>query len=143
MLIGLPGSGKTTRRSYYTGLGYSYISSDELRKLFSGDERDQSCNDRVWATFYLLLKMNIKYNIDTVLDATNVQLKDRSKFFETIKPYREFIESVEAEVLNTPLKDCIERDSKRERSVGKEVILRLNNKFQRPALDEGFDIIFS
>lgn len=141
MLIGLPGSGKTTKRKEYVERGYSYISSDEIRKIVLGDESDQTQNKRVFDIFYKHLKMNCDHSLNTVLDATNLTVKDRAKAIEMARSYdHAYIAGV---VMNTSVEECIERDAKRERSVGPDVILRLSKRFQPPTLDEGFDIIFS
>ena len=53
VLVGLPGSGKST---YLTERGLAGLSSDRIRQLLADDETDQSIDDRVFQTLRYLLR---------------------------------------------------------------------------------------
>lgn len=140
VMVGLPGSGKSTKRDELKYQNYAYISSDELRKVVAGSEEDQNHNQQVFDTFYKMLDWEMDHRYNTILDATNINMKARRRIFETIKPYRDQIE-VTAYVMNIPIEEVIERDKSRERSVGIEVINKFLNNYQHPQKFEGFDHI--
>ena len=140
VMIGLPGSGKSTKRDELKYQNYAYISSDELRKVVAGSEEDQDHNQQVFDTFYKMLDWEMSHRYNTILDATNINMKARRRIFEIIEPYRDQIE-VTAYIMNIPIEEVIERDKSRERSVGIEVINKFLNNYQHPQKFEGFDHI--
>jgi len=76
--IGCSGSGKSTyiKKNIDSKL---VVSPDEIRKKISGDISDQSQNYKIWRAVPELLRRKMeKYGI-AVLDATNVDTKDRQK----------------------------------------------------------------
>ena len=85
---------------------------------------------------------SIRIGENCILDATNISVKLRKKAFNQINSvlgnscYKTF-----AIVCLTSVSTCIERDSKRERSVGEEVIKKFISKFEYPQFFEGFQTI--
>ena len=79
----------------------------------------------------------LKNGRDVFYDATNLTRKDRAGIL-TVTPRYVY---KQATVVFAPYEMCIERDTFRERSVGKEVIDRMIRRFQPPFYDEGFDFI--
>ena len=142
VMVGIPGSGKSTiSRELLKDLTDGKIfSSDEYRLKLLGDEQDQSRNEVVFSTLYRELVEHLKNGKDAILDATNICIKDRRRIFEQIKSVRKDV-VVLAYLVNTPISICIERDSKRSRVVGEDVIMRMVNRFQCPQKFEGFDEI--
>lgn len=136
-LIGLPASGKTTyAKNNLTNC--VILSSDEIRKELLGDETCQANNNLIFSTLYKRASQHLLNGEDVVIDATNVSEVERQKALEQFANLN--IRRV-AIVLNTPLKECIERDKNRERTVGKDVIYKFRKRFIKPTKEEGFDEI--
>ena len=57
MLVGLPGSGKST---FAKNLGYNIFSSDELRKELWGDESKQGNNTELFTELHRRIKKALK-----------------------------------------------------------------------------------
>jgi predicted kinase len=133
VLVGLPGSGKST---YLERIGGAALSSDALRKLLVDDETDQSANDRVFQTLRYLVRHRLALGRPvTYVDATNLTPEER-------RPYlgmgQSFGCQVEAVFFDVPLEICRERNSRRHRVVPEEAMARLGAKLVRPSLEEGF-----
>lgn len=143
VMVGIPGSGKSYHCDYMKEKGYKVFSSDEYRIKVCDDVNCQTRNQEVFATLYKDLLQALKNNENCILDATNISMKDRVRVFDQIKSIRDKI-VVEAYVMNVPVSVCIERDSNRERCVGKDVLYKMISRFQCPQYFEGFDkIIFN
>lgn len=139
LLVGIPGSGKTTYAKTY--MEYTpnviHLSSDAIRKELYGDENIQGDPAEV---FTLMQKRAIKAlndGDDVVYDATNITRKDRASI---IKICPQFVK-IETHIIWAPIETCIEQDASRDRTVGKEVIDRMLKRFQAPYYDEGIDEI--
>ena len=133
VLVGLPGSGKST---YLERLGVSGLSSDAIRRLLADDETDQTINHRVFQTLRYLLRQRIATGRSvTYIDATNLTPDER-------RPYvligKRFGCEVEALFFDVPLDVCMARNAQRQRVVPQEAMLILAGKLKAPTLDEGF-----
>jgi len=70
VLIGLPGSGKST---WLERQGAGGLSSDAIRKLLTDDEDNQTANARVFETLRYLLRQRLAIGREvTYVDATNL-----------------------------------------------------------------------
>jgi hypothetical protein len=76
MMVGPSGAGKShfIRNTFGATV---VVSSDGLRAEITGDRRDQSKNDQVFAALHAIVKARITNGLDTVVDATNLRSKDR------------------------------------------------------------------
>jgi predicted kinase len=133
VLVGLPGSGKST---YLERLGAPALSSDRIRGLLADDETDQTIHDRVFQTVRYLLRQRLEIGRPaTYIDATNLTLEDR-------RPYLEMGRShgcqVEAVFFDVPLEVCRERNARRRRVVPEDALAKMAAKLVPPALAEGF-----
>lgn len=142
VIVGVPGSGKTTYcRDYieYSNNGRTvHISSDEIRKEILHDENDQTNNSKVFEVMQERTLDALEKGYDILYDATNITRKDRLSLLSKCPSYV----IKEAVVCWAPIEMCIERDSSRDRTVGKDVIDRMLKRFQVPYFDEGFDRIY-
>lgn len=85
IMIGPAGAGKSTwlRNQLETGTTYwltdesAIISTDRLRGQLTGDFRDQSKNDQVFAAAHMMAEARLKSGLDVVIDATNLHAKNR------------------------------------------------------------------
>ena len=143
MMIGLPGSGKSTVAKELAEIGNAKIfSSDEYRAKLLGDENDQSNNELVFNTLYNDLCYEINNGNNVIFDATNISLKSRHKALDRLPKYCKSYQKI-AYVVNTNYDLCVINDKSRDRSVGEFVIKKFLHQYQCPQKFEGFDqIIF-
>lgn len=139
ILIGLPGSGKSTycKEKRESNSNSVYLSSDKIREELYGNESIQGNPAEVFALMQSRTIEALKSGTDVFYDATNLTRKDRSGILVATPKYV----YKQATVVFAPYEMCVERDAARERSVGKEVIDRMIRRFQPPFYDEGFDLI--
>lgn len=139
LLVGIPGSGKTTYANKYVEEHFNtiHLSSDKIREELWGNEAVQGDNNEVSSLIQKRAISALHNGQDVVYDATNITRKDRACI---IAPCPKFAR-IEAHIIWAPIETCIERDTARERTVGKTVIDKMLKKFQAPYYDEGIDSI--
>ena len=141
MLIGIPGSGKSTWAKT-DAENIEIISTDAIRGQLYGDENIQGKWSEIEAeiTKRIIDICNNKDNIDTIFyDATNLRT-DRRK--DVLRKYKRFFKETNAVVFWTDLETCKKRNTQRERVVPNAVIERMEEHFEEPAYNEGWDSIF-
>lgn len=139
LLVGPPGSGKTTyAEKYITEHDNTiHLSSDKIRAELWGSEATQGDNNEVFSLMQSRAIEALNNGQSVVYDSTSMTRKDRS-YIISLCP--KFVK-IEAHVVWAPIETCIERDAARERTVGKEVIDRMLKRFQYPFYDEDIDEI--
>ena len=139
LLCGIPGSGKTTYAKNYIKLNNNtvHLSSDAIRKELYGDENIQGNPGDVFSLMQKRAIEALNNGHDVIYDSTAMTRKDRQGIISVCPKFAK----IECHIIWAPIEVCIERDSKRERTVGKEVIDRMLKRFQAPYYDEGIDII--
>ena len=136
-MIGLPGSGKSTYAERNLG-DCEILSSDKLRTELFNDVNNQENNQLIFDTLFKRAREFLLAGKNVVIDATNVDREEREK---SLSHFKDLNVIRIAMVVKTPVKECILRDSLRERTVGKDVILRFRRKFVYPSKQEGFNKI--
>lgn len=136
MLVGLPGSGKST---FAETLGYTIFSSDKLRKELWGDESIQGDKTELFTELHRRIKEALKNGEDCVYDATNINAKRRTAFLNEIKNIK--CEKICATII-TDFDLCVQRNEHRDRKVPYEVIRRMYLTFDIPQFREGWDDIW-
>lgn len=136
MLVGLPSSGKSTLTEQYKEDGFIIHSSDNLRIKLHGDLSGKNATANIFDELHKRIITDLKNGENVVYDATNLVSKRRRGFLQQIKKID--CEKVSV-VVATPYNDCIDRDRKRKKKVGSEVIERMYKSFQIPCKQEGFD----
>jgi len=102
VLIGIPGSGKSSWIKHHTKNFY-IVCPDNIRKKYYSDISDQNNNTAVWNIAKGQVISALECNHDVVLDATNVNTLYRREFLKDIIPYHK----VKAVVFNiSPEKAC-------------------------------------
>ena len=133
VLVGLPGSGKST---YLERMGVRGLSSDIIRGLLADDERDQTIHERVFQTIRYLLRQRLAIERPvTYIDATNLRPEERRPYLEI---GQQFGCDVEAIFFDVPLAVCRERNAARDRVVPEDAMRNMAAKLAPPAEDEGF-----
>ncbi|MEO8596100.1 MAG: AAA family ATPase [Candidatus Solibacter sp.] len=133
VLVGLPGSGKST---YLEQAGPGRLSSDEVRRLLADDETDQSIHVRVFQTLRYLLEQRLAIGRPvTYIDATNLTPEERRPYLEIGRTWQCEVEAVYFDV---PLEVCRERNAGRARRVPEEVMAKMAGKLVPPSMEEGF-----
>lgn len=139
MLIGLPGSGKSTyAKSLLDPEGkIKYCSSDSIRKELYGDENIQGNPQTVFEHLHNNVQMYLNQGYDVIYDATNVTRKNRRGVINKFSN----IADIEAHVVWAPYEECVDRDKQRVKTVGEDVIRKFLYRWQSPNYDEGFKFI--
>ena len=141
MLIGIPGSGKTT---YSVVLSEEYnakvISSDKVRQTYVGiDEKE------VFPMVYKLSIEELKEGRNVILDATHITPKVRKRSFDALDEYGIPYEKI-AIYIDTPVEVCLKRVEKRNQDPNElflplEVIESYGKNIIPPTKEEGFEEI--
>jgi predicted kinase len=132
VLVGLPGSGKST----WVAGKESVLSSDELRRLLADDPNDQTIHARVFSVLRRLLKHRLELKRPvTYIDATNLTPYIRRPYIKLAALYDADIEAVYFDV---PTEECQRRNRLRDRIVPDEVIHDMAKRLVRPTREEGF-----
>lgn len=139
LLVGIPGSGKTTYAKELTEAlsNAIHLSSDAIRAELYGDESIQGDPSEVFSLMQKRAIEALNEGHDVIYDATNITRKDRASIINICPKFAR----IECRIIWAPIEVCIERDSTRDRTVGKEVIDKMLKRFQAPYYDEGIDEI--
>jgi predicted kinase len=133
VLVGLPGSGKST---YLDRLGVTPISSDAIRQLLADDATDQSIHGRVFSTVRYLVRQRLAIGRPvTYADATHLTPTERRPYIKIAQRYGCQIEAL---FFDVPLEVCLMRNQTRDRIVPEDAMRKMAAKLVAPTLDEGF-----
>ena len=133
LAIGMPGSGKTT---WFRRRGVTPLSSDLLRNILFDDVEEQRYQGLVFSTLRSLLRARLIARMPwNYVDATNLSIHERRQW---IKMSKSFGYEVQAVFFDVPLEVCLERNSKRDRSVSEDVMRKMAEKLKPPVFEEGF-----
>lgn len=136
LAIGLPGSGKS---SWFKRHNIHPLSSDLLRQLLFDNAEEQRFQDLVFSNLRSMLKARlIARRPMNYVDATNLTPHDRRNW---IKLAKDFGYDVQGVFFDVPLEVCLERNRKRNRTVGEDVMRKMASKLRPPTFDEGFSKI--
>jgi predicted kinase len=133
LAIGLPGSGKTT---WFKRRGVTPLSSDMLRNILFDDITEQRYQGLVFSTLRSLLRARLIAKMPwNYVDATNLSAHERRQW---IKMAKSFGYEAQAVFFDVPFEVCMERNSKRERTVSDDVMRKMAERLRPPSFKEGF-----
>jgi len=133
VLVGLPGSGKTT---WAARQPCSVLSSDAMRLLIADDPAIQTIHRQVFATLRNLARQRLDLHRPvTCIDSTALTRWER-------RPWLRLAEKAgcegEAIFFDTPLEICLARNAHRDRVVPAEVVREMARRLEPPSIREGF-----
>lgn len=137
MVVGLPGSGKSTYIEKYLA-NCCIHSSDAIREELSGDVNNQDINKQVFNTLHKRVKEDLAAGKSVVYDATNISWKRRKAFLQELNNIKCRKECI---LMATPFELCVQRNKARDRVVPYFVIERMYKNFDIPWYNEGWDSI--
>jgi len=127
ILRGLPGSGKTTlAKKTCSNLGNCIrVNNDELRLMFN-QSHNLSLICVLRDTVRTIITAALNNNYDVIVDNTNLSKDSIQNIKKAIKDSnKEHVKINIVDLFDVPVETCIERDSHREKPVGKDVILSM------------------
>lgn len=138
MLVGLPGSGKST---WAARQKETPLSSDEMRRLLADDPTDQTIHRQVFAAMRSLARARHQIGRPiTYIDATNLTRQDRRAWIKLAE-----LLDCEAEAIffDTAPEVCMARNRARPRMVPAEAMDEMMRRLSPPSLSEGFRRVFT
>lgn len=143
VLVGLPGSGKTTWSQKFIEKTYSSVSvsSDDIREFLYGS---RSVQGNIWGIFKEVLKTRITERWEhIILDATSAKKRDRKNLIGMIRVFETSDEfKIVCVHFNVPYEICVERNEKRPHPVPMEAMRRFRDALRSnppSASEEDFD----
>jgi len=133
VLVGLPGSGKTTWAAWQP---YSVLSSDAIRQLIADDPTIQTIHRQVFGTLRSLARQRLELRRPvTCIDSTALTRWER-------RPWLRLADDADCEAeaifFDTPLEICLARNAHRDRVVPAEVVSDMAHRLEPPSINEGF-----
>ncbi len=144
MLVGIPGSGKTTlaqsllKEAKEKGEDLIWLSSDEIREELFGSASEQKNPSLVFNTMAKRTYEALGKKKSVIYDATNLNSKRRRGFLSTLGKYSCKKECL---IMATPYEECLKRNEGRDREVPFYAMERMYKSFQMPYMSEGRDAI--
>lgn len=138
MMIGLPGSGKTTyaKEHYPNAVIHS---SDDLREELFGDAGYQGDNEKLFVELHKRIRRDLQEGKDVVYDATNINSRRRRAFLKDLPEWPGCRKK--AVVVVEPYEICLKQNEQRARKVPVASIRRMLMNWNTPYWYEGWDSI--
>lgn len=144
LMVGVPGSGKTTWISQNFGKDIKVVSTDLIRRQIYGyfpQELKDDLEKMVWDAAIEEVRSSLYADADTVLDSMALSAKFRSFLIHRIFEDKERNVEIIAVFMDTPLEISIKRNREREKVVNESTIRMLSKFLEPPSREEGFNRI--
>ena len=138
MLVGVPGSGKSTVSEEYARRGYRIHASDALRERLYGSEEIQGKASEVFQVLTREAHADLMAGRSCVIDASNLSRRHRRGLLASLSKYVDRSSCVM--VLARP-EVCLARNQARQRTVPPEQVYNMLCAFETPYYYEGWDVI--
>ena len=131
ILRGLPASGKSTyARNLLTQNPHAWkrLNKDELRAMLDNSVHSKTNEKFIENVRDMMLVEALKEGKNVVIDDTNLSERPVERIKQVVQKYiKDSGETVHIEIkdIETSLEECLERDKKREKKVGENVIMRM------------------
>jgi len=128
ILSGLPASGKSTwaNKIIKENPGaYKRVNKDDLRSMLDSGKYSKGNESFVINMRDMMIAMALQEGKHVIVDDTNLNPIHEEKIRELVRGKAQ----VEVKFFNTPIKECIERDMKREKMVGQNVISDMHTRW--------------
>lgn len=138
LLVGVPGSGKTTLAAKIAQKGFTIMNADSIRQELYGDANEQGDPAKVFEVFFERLEKLMENGTDLIIDNTNANPKHRKQILDRAKQFE--YGDVQLWLMDTPLNVCIARNKGRDRIVGEDIVANMHNTLSRsgrPSREEG------
>lgn len=129
LMIGVPGSGKTTLAKKIAEKGFHYINADGIREELYGNAAEQGDREEVFNIFFQRLEELMTVGTDVIIDNTNLNPKQRKPILERAEQFG--YKDVQLWLLDVPLDVCLARNKSRERVVPEDIIANMFNELNR------------
>lgn len=142
LMVGVPGSGKTTVAERLVKKGYHSMNADSIREELLGDANDQSQNEKVFETFFKRFEEHLQAEHDIVVDNINTNPRHREEIIA--KARKQGYSDIQLWILDVPLETCLERNRQRQRTVPEDIVSKMHatlNGPGRPKKHEGKIVI--
>ena len=146
MMVGIPGSGKTTFCKEHLK-DWKYVSRDEIRfSLLQNDDDYFAKEEEVFKQFIHTINKHIENRDNVVIDATHISKKSRKKVLSRlVMPPLFPLVDVYCVYIKTSFGTVLKRNRLRSgrEFVPEDVICSMSQAFEMPELNEGFDKIIT
>src|SRR5579864_1431335 len=136
LLVGCPGSGKTTYRNTLTNS--NVISMDDERQRLCGTPNDMSRNQEVFNNCFRELNKNMKAGENVVWDATSYSRKARKPLLESARNHGAKVNLI---YWDLAIETLLKRNAEREKVVPEDIVWRFYKTIETPASYE-YDQLF-
>ena len=138
IMIGAPGSGKTTWCKNNVPKNAVYISRDEIRFSIIKDKDSYFSKEKiVYDIFINKINEALDSGLDVYADQTSLNAGSRKKLIDALNKKPDEIIGI---YFTTPLDIILQRNAQRtgRALVPEDVVINMFNSVTRPTLDEGF-----
>lgn len=138
IMMGAPGSGKTTWCKNNVPKNAVYISRDEIRFNIIKDEDSYFSKEKiVYDIFTNKINKALESGLDVYADQTSLNAGSRKKLINALNKKPDEIIGI---YFTTPLDIVLQRNAQRtgRALVPEDVVVNMFNSLTRPTLDEGF-----
>ena len=142
LILGIPGSGKTTLAQRLIGKGHVVLNADSIREELFGDATIQTGSEQVFEIFFSRLDEHLAAERNIVIDNTNTNPRHREQIINRARAAG--YEDIQLWVLDVQLEICLERNRQRNRNVPEDIVTKMHGTLNgpgRPKKHEGRIVI--